>query len=228
MITLFRSFIALTVVVYSTTVYAEPISINLDIDEPNWQSLEYSKIPANQLEKIDKGLRIRVNGSASPLIYVFDEITLLSNIDIKGALSELPKIPVGKHQGEPGADDFAFRLGLVITGEKKLNFAQKLIAADWVKTLYNLAPKGTGIDHVKFLNMANTPAPEWKTRSHPQSKGLFEELIVAESPSAGSFHMSYQLEKPIPVVAFWISSDGDDTGSKYEVDIHQLTYSKES
>lgn len=199
--------------------------IDLTVGGAGWQSLRYSGIPSNQLQQTDKGIRIEIDGSASPLIYVFRQPTLISAVDVQGMLSALPHIPEGKRQGAPGADDFGFRLGLVIAGNKTLNFAQRLIAADWVKTLYGLAPGESGIDRVEFLNLSNSPGPEWKTRVHPQSRGLFEERVVQKLSAPGPFRLAYKLPKALPVIAFWISSDGDDTQSRYRVDLTRLVYS---
>ena len=203
---------------------AELTPIELSTDSGHWQSLEYGSIPANQLSQTSDGLKITIAGSASPLIYVFDQATVMSHIEVKGQLSGLPTIPAGKTQGDKGADDFAFRLGLVLAGDKKLGAAQRLFAADWVKTLYGLAPKGTGISHVQFLNLANSPGPSWQQRAHPASKGLFIEQVVGMAKAAGPFELNYQLPEPARVVAFWISADGDDTNSNYSVDLQRLAY----
>ncbi len=199
----------------------------LDLDQPNWQTLVYKNIPANTVRQgtTDTSIEIEVNASASPLIYVFDRPQTMESISVNGEIiGELPDIPAGLQQGAPGADDFAFRIGLVIAGDKRLNFVQRLIATDWVTTLYGLAPKGEGIDHVRFLNLANPGSITWQQRTHPDSKGLFVETIAGRMISDGRFELSYRLPVAQRILALWISSDGDDTDSKYIVRLNSIQY----
>jgi len=199
--------------------------VPLDLDRPNWQTLTYKGIPANTVQQAADSIHIDVNASASPLIYVFDQPQTFRTIRVSGEfIGDLPGIPTGIPQGKPGADDFAFRIGLVIAGSKTLNFAQKLIAADWVATLYDLAPEGEGIDYVRFLNLANPGAIDWEQRDHPSSKGLFRETIVSTIQSNRSFELDYALDQPTRVLALWISSDGDDTASSYRIKLNNISY----
>lgn len=199
--------------------------VPLDLDRPNWQTLEYKGIPANTVLQASDGIQIQINASASPLIYVFDQPEALSSIQVRGGITGgLPAIPDESQQGDEGADDFAFRIGLVIAGDKTLSFAQKLIAADWVTTLYDLAPSGDGIEHVRFLNLANPGKTNIVQRAHPLSKGLFFETIVGEIQANQNFELDYSLDETTPVLALWISSDGDDTASSYTIKLNNISY----
>lgn len=219
--TIFSGLIAFSIC--NTTLFAAEIPLNLD--SPNWRTLEYKSIPSNTVLQADNALQIDIKDSASPLIYVFDQPQTFRTIQVKGEIiGNLPKIPTGYQQGEKGADDFAFRIGVVVGGSKTLNFAQKLLAAEWVTTLYNLAPAGEGIDHIQFLNLANPGAVEWEQRVHPLSKGLFIETIVKEIQNNQKFELDYKLAEPVRVLALWISSDGDDTASSYTVKLNNINY----
>ena len=199
--------------------------VPLDLDRPNWQTLTYKGIPVNTVQQAGDSIGIDVNASASPLIYVFDQPQTFRTIRVSGEfIGDLPDIPTGIWQGSPGADDFAFRIGLVISGSKTLNFAQKLIAADWVTTLYDLAPEGEGIDHIRFLNLANPGTIDWEKRDHPSSKGLFKETIVNTIQPNQTFELNHSLEQPLRVLALWISSDGDDTASSYRINLNNISY----
>jgi hypothetical protein len=141
-----------------------------------------------------------------------------------GKMGQLPIIPKGVQQGDKGADDFPFRLGLVLEGEKKLNFGQKLIAAEWVKILFALAPPGTGIDHVKFLNLANPGYIGWQQRGQAGGKGLFTETIVDQVKPEENFDLNYTLPMPESVIAIWISADGDDTESNFSLTVNSISF----
>jgi len=207
---------------YTHTLTAQEIP--LDPGGANWQSLSYRSIPANTFSHADSGLKIEVKASASPLIYVFDQPVLMKHISAQGQLGQLPAIPEGLVQGEKGADDFVLRIGLVIAGDKTLSFNQQFLAATWVKTLFSLAPDDEGVDHVKFLNLANPGSIPWESRQHPGGKGLFREVIVANSNANQAFELSYQLPDAKRVLALWISSDGDDTDSSFSLTINTISY----
>lgn len=213
-------------VLTSLTQTAVAISVPMQLNKQHWQALEYNNIRANRVSQVEQGLQIQVDGSASPLIYVFDQPQTIRQISVMGALGQLPVIPQGLKQGEKGADDFPFRLGLVLEGEKTLNFAQKLIAAQWVKILFDLAPEKSGIDHIMFLNLTNQgPGQSFRTqREHPGGKGLYTETIVKQVTADENFDFSYTLSMPKKVIALWISSDGDDTGSNYALTVNSISY----
>jgi hypothetical protein len=211
---------------YSCASAALAISVPMQLDKNHWQNLEYNSIPANRVTTLVQGLQIEIDASASPLIYVFTETQTIKQISVKGMIGSLPVIPPGLKQGEKGADDFPFRLGLVLEGDKTLNFAQKLIAAQWVKILFGLAAKDTGIDHIMFLNLANPGfSPTSGTqREHHDGKGLFTETFVGWIAADQKFNFSYKLPMPKKVIALWISSDGDDTGSSYTLTVNSISY----
>ena len=186
----------------------------------NWQVLEYSSLPPNGVEFDARGMSINVSRSASPIIYPLPDASLVHAIEVRGELSELLDLE-GKVQGQPGADDYSLKIGLVLAGEKTLNFFQRMASPSWVKTLYALAPKGSGIDHILFLNAVQDEQLLGNQREHPLSS-LIHERNTWLIDRSGPFELRYELEVPREVVAVWISIDGDDTGSEFSVQIKHL------
>ena len=198
--------------------------VPLRLTDKRWQNLKYTSIEPNTLIQLDDGIKISVRESNSPLIYVFDKPQKITSVNVTGYISDLPVFPDGKEQGEKGLDDFALRFGLVLQGRKRLNFAQKLFAAKWVKTLFNLAPPDTGIDHVLFLDLANPEATSWQQRDIKGGKGLMKEQIVNQINANEPFTLDHTFDHSLDVLAFWISSDGDDSKSIFEVTINSISY----
>ena len=192
----------------------EPLS-----DPKGWQLLSYSSLPPNQVNIDNQEMVIRVNGSASPVIYPFkrplsiDEISF--NIQIEGKLTNT----TGQRQGEKGSDDFLFRLGVVYEGEQRLSYFQRAIAADWVKTLFGLAPDGAGVDHIAFYNVYSDERLAGQERVHPASDLLKEYFVVKVEEGDGKQPLVIRPDPGKKIVALWISSDGDDTGSAFEVQL---------
>lgn len=190
----------------------------------SWQNLSFSKIPSNQVEFSDSGIKVEVKKSASPLIYPLNQPKSIKGLKVKGKVSHLIAFKDPLKQGEKGLDDCVLRIGLVIPGDKKLNWATRMVAADWVKKLYSLAPKGSGIDHIYFLNLVQSEELKGKERTHPLSE-LIKEKNEWVIQGAGEFELSADFLKAKNVAALWISIDGDDTGSQYQVDLSNIELS---
>lgn len=195
--------------------------VEIPLEQPSgWQKLTYNGIRSNQVSYSDSGLLIEVDQSASPLIYPFPETIrpaeISLSLQIRGGI-DLD----GRQQGDKGSDDFVFRLGLVHEGEKTLNFMQRAIAAGWIKKLFSMAPEGTGIDTIQFYNVYSDARLAGQSRVHPLSDLMVEHFIAAR-PQTGSLELTFEPDTDSPVLALWISIDGDDTKSSYEVLIERL------
>ena len=196
------------------------------LSSEKWYSLEYSSIPENKVTFNSNGIHIQVRSSASPLIYSMSDHPLkIQKISIKGTLSSLLNISSPEKQGEKGLDDFNLRLGLVLLGKLRLSGYQRLFAAAWVKKLFTLAPKDQGIEHIYFLNGVLHPNLVNQTRAHPLS-GYIHEHYAWLMDETGSFNYTHTLSHPKDVVALWISSDGDDTASDFDLQIENITLSQ--
>ena len=197
-------------------------AIALPLQDPHdWQLLEFSSIPANQVEFGDRGMRVLVRGSASPIVYPLDGISQVTRVSVTGELAGLLDVDPGR-QGLPGEDDFSLKIGLVVAGDKRLNFLQRMVSADWIKTLYGLAPADTGIDRILFLNAVQDESRLGLERQHPLSDLIYERNVWLLDRS-GPFELHYDLESPEDIVAVWLSIDGDDSGSNYSTLISNLS-----
>lgn len=186
-----------------------------------WEVLSYARIPAHEVAFEATGLRIDVRRSAGPLVYPLTKPLTVSRVRSEGSVSTPLSLSEPSQQGRPGADDYVVRIGLVEAGARRLGRLQRLAAAAWVKRLFALAPPGTGISQVRFLNVAEAPEHIGNTRRHPLSD-LLHEHVVTSVDSAGRFSIDHRFLEPIPVLALWLGSDGDDTGSTYTVTFERL------
>ena len=185
----------------------------------DWQVLTYNGINSNQVEFAPKSLTVKVNKSASPIIYPLKQPVLLKRVKVTGSIEGSIDFKNGK-QGEEGFDDYIFRLGLVLKGEKTLGFTQKLAAPKWIKTLFKLAPKGIGVDHIYFLNVGNPKSSVGQKRNHPLSDLLKEEIVSVHNSS--TLLIDKKFDVPKEVLALWISTDGDDTNSQFTVQVKSI------
>ena len=188
--------------------------------QDNWQLLQYSSIPSNETSFTREGMEIRVERSASPIIYPLEQPRVVRRVEVEGILNGLLDLDAGE-QGDGSNDDFTLRVGLVVAGDKTLGGLQKLVAADWIKTLYGLAPEGAGVENIYFLNAVQSQKLLGQERQHPLSDLIYENNVwLLDQP--GKFDLTHTLETPRKVLAVWISIDGDNTKSSYSTLIQNI------
>lgn len=193
----------------------------ISLQEKAWISLSYNKIPSNEVKFTGAGLTIKVRNSAGPIIHKLSAKQRITGFKIKGKFT-------GNKVSEMSAfdEDSILRLGLVAVGDKKLSGAKRWFAADWVKKLFALAPKNTGLDKIYFFNVTDRKNLVGKTRTHPKSE-LISENIFAVVSEAGNFELTKKLDSAIDTLALWISTDGDDTKSEFETLISEIEITTE-
>jgi hypothetical protein len=191
-------------------------SVSLPLNEQiGWQVLQYSNLPPHRVRFSKAGLEMMVDGSAMPVIYPLPERVRVGSIRVKGRIDGTLRIPAGR-QGQEKFDDYALRIGLVEPGERTLNFVQRQVAARWVRKLFELAPKGSGISRIHFFNVGAEKTQIGHQRQHPLSDLILEKVVTVPRPD-GRFDFDHRLERPLDAIAVWLSSDGDDTGSTFRV-----------
>jgi hypothetical protein len=216
-------FAAIMLALLATPSHAQPDtnSVILPLSEQSkWQVLQYSSLPPHRIRFSNAGLEMTVEGSAMPLIYALPERLRVGSIRVKGRLEGTLRVPP-ERQGEKKFDDYVFRIGLVERGERTLNFVQRQFAAAWVRKLFELAPKGSGISKIHFFNVGAEKAHIGRQRQHPLSD-LIVEQVVAVPRTDGRFDFAHALDRPLETIAVWLSSDGDDTASKFTVLVEQI------
>ena len=187
----------------------------------DWKIEQFSNIPKNEVTTSAKGLLIKINRSAGPLIHPLKAKTKITGFKVSGEFLGLPDFTNPLLQGEKGFDDYPLRIGFVVPGEKRLSGLKKMFAAQWVKRLYEQVQDGAGLDSVRFYNVTQNSEQVGQTRIHPNSD-LLQEEFFAEVKRAGPFSYEFQFSQPIEAVAVWISIDGDDTKSVFDVVISSL------
>jgi hypothetical protein len=196
------------------------VALEIPLEEDRWQVLEFRQIPAHGIA-FDQGvMQIQVSGSAGVIMLPLERPGRFSRLHVKARIDgrvDLDGVP----QGAEGGDDFRLRVGLVYAGEKTLNFIQRSIAPEWIRRLYALAPEGSGISRVEFFNTWQDPVLEGERREHPTSESWREHFVLPTSETGG-IATGVEIPTDADIVAVWISTDGDDTGSSFRVSIERL------
>lgn len=202
--------------VFGICTSASTLNETLPLKKTEWNVLSYNKMLSNRVEDNDKGLSIYVNKSAGPVVYKLDKPKIVSGFLVKAVFSGNKELESGDFD-----EDSILRFGLVATGKNTLSALKKLLAADWIKKLFALAPEGTGLDKIYFYNITNRKEVLNKSRSHPKSDFILEN-ISKHVEKEGPFDMNITLAAPLEVAAIWISTDGDDTKSNFTINISEI------
>jgi hypothetical protein len=210
---------AVALAFFATPVHSSSVVVPLS-EQAKWQVLQYSSLPPHRIRFSQAGLEMIVESSAMPLIYPLSERQRVSGIRVKGRVEGALRIPPGR-QGEEKFDDYVFRIGLVEPGKRTLNFVQRQLAAAWVRKLFELAPKGSGISKIHFFNVGAEKTHIGRQRQHPLSDLIVEKVVAVPRPD-GRFDFVHALDRPLETIAIWLSSDGDDSGSKFSVLVEQI------
>ncbi len=187
----------------------------------SWKVETYSKIPAHVVSASPEGLLVKVQKSASPLIHPLLQKERISGFQISGDFRGLPKFDDIKKQGDQKNDDYPLRFGLIVPGTKKLTGIKKFFAPKWVQQLYSQVPSELGLDRIQFFNITQSESQLGTRRIHPLSD-LIEEEFVQLVKKPGPFEFSYKIQPPLDALGIWLSLDGDDTQSTYEVLIQKI------
>ena len=201
---------------------ANAVAIDVPVyDLKPWTVLSFNKIKPNQVSVVDGALHIVVRGSASPLIYKFDEPTFISGITVVASWDGELRIPAGATEGDENADDYVLKFGIVEAGNRKLNWFQRGVAADWIKQLFQLAPKNSGVNRINFLSTTQQQELLGTSRTHPLSDLLYEtRVLYLDTP--GRFEMTHEFSEPVKSLGLWISVDGDNTGSDFDLQLESI------
>jgi hypothetical protein len=214
-----RTLIVLSLSLLSAIVVA--MDVPVDDLEP-WTVLSFRNIQPNEVSVVDGALHIRVRGSASPLIYRFDEPTRIAGVTVVASWNGELRIPAGATQGDENADDFVLKFGIVEAGDRRLNWFQRSIAADWIKQLFKLAPKNSGVNRINFLSTTKQQELLGTSRTHPLSELLYEtRVLYLDTP--GRFVMTHEFSETVESLGLWVSVDGDNTGSNFDLRLERIT-----
>lgn len=214
-----QKLIALSLSLLSATAVA--LDVPVDDLEP-WTLLSFNNIPPNEVSVVDGALHIKVRGSASPLIYKFDEPIRISGVTVVANWNGELRIPAGATEGDENADDFVLKFGIVEAGNRRLNWFQRRIAADWIKQLFKLAPKNSGVNRINFLSTTQQQEMLGASRTHPLSDLLYEtRVLYLDMP--GRFVMTHELPESVESLGLWVSVDGDNTGSNFDLRLERIT-----
>lgn len=194
--------------------------LTLPLHSPEgWRLEKFGSVTPNQVTFSEQGMLIKVNESSSPLFYPLSSPKSYSALRVKGSLSALPKLDSQQEEGIQDNDDFALRVGLILEGDDGPNWIQRIFAPGWIKRILASYPENS-FSQVKFYVVsqrqpAGTVIPGSTSRWISQQSAL-------QKKDPGPFEFETLLDVSKNVLGVWIQADGDNSHSKFNVEITQL------
>lgn len=216
--------ILLFLILLFSTISPTNASETVSFSKDKWTKLKYPNIKQNLVEFNQQSMTINVDQSSSPLIYPFDKPGQFKEIKIDADIIGTLNLDNNKLQGVKGNNDFTLRIGLVYQGDKKLGFMKRTVAPAWVKKLFSLIPKNTGVSHVRFFNVFQDKRLESDKPYKKKPKFFFHSYDI-EQVNNGKIKAKIKVPSDKKILGLWINSDGDDTKSKFKVKINKLNLS---
>ncbi|MDF1753289.1 MAG: hypothetical protein P1U89_10975 [Verrucomicrobiales bacterium] len=210
------------IALFAATAEEIPLKLHRNSSPEGWHLLSFGDTKPNIVSEHPASLTISVNNSAGPLVYGFDSVKKFTGIRIQGTIDDLIRLSPNRKQGAKGSDDYALRLGVILTGDRKLGALERKFAPTWIKELESLSPAGSGLGEIHFYNVENGSGSGWTRRTHPLGKGLIKEEIARTLTQPGPIDFEIQFEKELSLSGLWIACDGDDTHSKFKVTINRI------
>jgi hypothetical protein len=192
-------------------------AIVIPLDTSSWKHIDFGKIKKNEVT-FNKNITFNVDNSSSFLIHNLKSPQIIKSITVEIDVSKTLDI-------EADSDDYPFKLGLVIEGDKNLSGMKKFFAPKWIKDVYKFAGNNKGLDHIEMFIATFNKDLQGKKREH-QKSDLFIENFVFSLKNKGIQRFTYKLDSPIKATALWLSADGDGSNAKFTTTIKSITFNQ--
>lgn len=196
--------------------------IALSLDASKWTALAFSSCPANTIHQEGGQLRIGVDASSSPLVWIADRPETWQKVVVRGRVEGRLELPSGEPWAE-GSDDAWLRVNVIEAGGRRLNAAQRLVAPDWMKWLdRRVGMAGEGVAGMRSYLLTPKSGHLGANRQRPGAE-MIRETLHSSPRADGAFTMEIVLDPPVEAAGLWLQADGDDMGANFEVHVDEIS-----
>lgn len=197
--------------VLPVSLQAETITLNPE----SYTEITFDGIPATKYAYQDDILSIQVNKSSSALILPFDKIKQVSQVSFAWQLEGDVKTKDAAHEKTKGGDDFPLRIGLCLYGDAPM---VPFFAPAWIKKISSIMKHPSDKLIYFVVGAHHTAGQSWES---PYSDSM--ELHALGSQTKDGWQLvQHDIGKKLKAVGLWIMGDGDNTDSKFRVQLKSL------
>ena len=181
-----------------------------------FEHIEFKRIKANRYTYRNQQLHIEVDSSASFLMQSFDEVRQVTQVNFGWRSEGQLKIRDRQHEEQRTGDDAVFKLGLLL--EAKESIFNPLLPS-WMKRVEKKLKYPSENMIFLVVGAKHAAAEQW-VNSYNKRVAMIS--VGSLKDDHGWQQASYRFNTPLNVVAIWLMSDGDNTGSQFITDVKNI------
>lgn len=191
--------------------------IKLELSEELFTPISFKRIPPNRFTFRDNRIIVKVDRSASFLLFPFESITNIERVRFDWKSEGVLNVEDADHEASKKGDDAFIRVGLVL--KSKSDFIDLFGSPQWIRRAAGVLNHSA--DQMVFLlpGARNAPGKTWK---NPFSQKVDMISIPSRDLDTGWKQSEYQFESSLQTVGLMIMADGDNTESTFISEIQNL------
>ena len=189
----------------------------MKLSEELFTSISFKNIPSNRFIFTDNRIIVKVDQSASFLLFPFGNITSIERVRFEWKSKGVLNVENANHEASNKGDDAFIRLGLVL--KSKSDFIDLFGSPKWIRKAADVLNHSA--DRIVFLLPGARHAPG-KTWKNPFSSIVKMISIPSSNLESGWKQTEYQFDRPQQTVGLMIMADGDNSGSSFTSEIQNL------
>ena len=180
------------------------------------QHIEFSRIPANLVKIEDGAVTFSVMKSASFLMQGFDRVMPVKQVDMSWRSEGVPAVQDAGKEKQKAGDDAVVKLGLLLKADQE-RFNPFLPA--WMKQVRDKLSYPSEMMIYLVADSRHDAGLRW---SNPYNERATMVSMTDEPSGDGWYRSKVAFDEPVEVVAVWLMSDGDNTGSSFVTTVREI------
>lgn len=180
------------------------------------QHIEFGRIPANEISISDGAVTLNVMKSASFLMQGFDQVMPVKQIDMSWRSEGGPALRDAGQEKQKAGDDAVVKLGLLLRAEKE-RFNPFL--PRWMKQVREGLSYPSEMMIYLVADSRHDAGQRW---ANPYNERITMVSMLDVQTGDGWYQSSIEFDEPVDVVAIWLMSDGDNTGSSFVTTVREI------
>ncbi len=201
---------------YANAAFTDPVSGFIPLQENAFEHIQFKRIEASNYKFENGQLVISVNSSASLLMKPFSDVREIKTISLEWKSDKKPAVKDSDHEKIRSGDDAVFKVGLLLKADSK---AFKPFIPSWMKRVDELLAYPSEEMLYMVVDSRHAEGERWE---NPYNERVTMIALYNGVSEDGWQKASYQFDVPVNVVAIWLMSDGDNTGSSFVAQIKNI------
>jgi hypothetical protein len=180
------------------------------------QHIEFGRIPANEITISDGAVTFNVMKSASFLMQGFDKVMPVKQVELSWRSEGGPALHDADQEKQKAGDDAVVKLGLLLRAEKE-RFNPFLPA--WMKQVREGLSYPSEMMIYLVADSRHDAGQRW---ANPYNERITMVSMLDVPTGDGWNRSTIEFDEPVDVVAIWLMSDGDNTGSSFVTMVREV------